>query len=195
MDALKPTQFQKYKSTLKSRQLSVGERVQAQYYSANKTLWKFGKVIKKLGNLHYLICLDGGYTLKRHINQLRATHIEELNSDQISDTNFHQNDSYQPSYLEDIVNLPKSPELPSLSVTTSAPQLLSPHSSPIPHSSPLMQDQDTTPLQSPYSSPFATPTNTFPTTPPQVQVPIVPPSAPQRKSLRIRRVPERLQYK
>jgi len=60
----------------KARQLSMGTRVQARYYANNKMQWKFGTIIKKMGQLHYLIKLDDGYQFKRHIDQLRATDIK-----------------------------------------------------------------------------------------------------------------------
>lgn len=37
------------------RQLSEGDRVQARYYSTNKSSWKIGTIIKKLGKLHYIV--------------------------------------------------------------------------------------------------------------------------------------------
>ena len=33
---------------------------------------KFGTVVERLGQVHYLIELDDGYVIKRHFNQLRA---------------------------------------------------------------------------------------------------------------------------
>ncbi|KAJ8898451.1 hypothetical protein PR048_003811 [Dryococelus australis] len=42
-------------------QFSEGERISARYYLNNKAHWKCGKVLKKLGNLHYLVELDNGF--------------------------------------------------------------------------------------------------------------------------------------
>ncbi|XP_018401810.1 PREDICTED: uncharacterized protein K02A2.6-like [Cyphomyrmex costatus] len=55
-------------------QLSVGDRVQSRAYSGTQR-WKLGVVTKKLGRLHYLIHLDEGYLIKRHINQLRQSEV------------------------------------------------------------------------------------------------------------------------
>jgi len=78
LDALKPfkytTNYQKIPGT---RSLTVGERVQARYYSNLKPTWKFGTVIEKYGQLHYLIKLDNGYIFKRHIDQLRNTEVKK----------------------------------------------------------------------------------------------------------------------
>lgn len=77
LDALKPTNLKKSTGPCTSaRQLSVGERVQARYYTSNKPLWKLGVVVKKLGHLHYTIKLDNGYIFKRHIDQLRSTSVQ-----------------------------------------------------------------------------------------------------------------------
>ena len=49
LDALKPIKFQStHTSIQKTRQLSVGERVQVRYYTANKQQWKPGTIIKNL---------------------------------------------------------------------------------------------------------------------------------------------------
>lgn len=50
--------------------------MQARWWSRGKAEWQFGVIIKKLGRLHYEIRLDSGYTLKKHINQLRSTHVK-----------------------------------------------------------------------------------------------------------------------
>ncbi|XP_037820927.1 uncharacterized protein LOC119609947 [Lucilia sericata] len=36
-----------------------------------------GNVIRKFGNLHYLVKLDDGYMLKRHIDQLKITNVQK----------------------------------------------------------------------------------------------------------------------
>lgn len=55
------------------RKLQLGERVQVRFFENNKNIWKFGEVLKVFGNRHYLIKLDNGRIIKRHINQLRYT--------------------------------------------------------------------------------------------------------------------------
>ncbi|KAI5726273.1 hypothetical protein M8J77_026262 [Diaphorina citri] len=55
------------------RSLQEGERVQVRLFLHNKYTWEFGTVTKCLGTRHYLVMLDTGRTIKRHINQLRPT--------------------------------------------------------------------------------------------------------------------------
>ncbi|XP_017303011.1 uncharacterized protein K02A2.6-like [Diaphorina citri] len=74
MDAIFP--YQPRHSKLESkpvRSLQVGERVQVRILSQ----WQFGEVKKKLGNRHYLVTLDSGRTIKRHINQLHSTMVKK----------------------------------------------------------------------------------------------------------------------
>lgn len=76
-DVLKPVKLRKSTYPIHiARQLSVGKRVQAHYYANNKNQWKLGTVIKKLGQLHYLVKLDERYTFKCHINQLRPSEAQ-----------------------------------------------------------------------------------------------------------------------
>ncbi|XP_018376031.1 PREDICTED: uncharacterized protein LOC108769509 [Trachymyrmex cornetzi] len=65
------------------RQLSVGDRVQSRAYSGTQR-WKLGVITKKLGRLHYLIHLDEGYLIKRHINQLRPSEAPKEKSERKS---------------------------------------------------------------------------------------------------------------
>lgn len=60
-----------------SRNLKEKERVQVRFFKNNKNVWEFGEVLKKIGKLHYLIQLDSGRTIKRHINQLYLTLINK----------------------------------------------------------------------------------------------------------------------
>ncbi|KAB0803818.1 hypothetical protein PPYR_00788 [Photinus pyralis] len=53
-----------------SRVLDVGVRVAARNYNGDK--WIFGRVGNVLGKLHYLIRLDNGKFIKRHIDQVRV---------------------------------------------------------------------------------------------------------------------------
>lgn len=77
LDAIKPTvKFQSTKPIPGVRQLSVGERVQVLHTKNNKTVWKTGTILQKFGQLHYLVKLDDGYMLKRHIDQLKATRVQ-----------------------------------------------------------------------------------------------------------------------
>lgn len=53
------------------RSVKVHDRVSARNYTARGENWKFGRVERKLGKLHYLIRMDDGSVWKRHIDQLR----------------------------------------------------------------------------------------------------------------------------
>ena len=51
------------------RKFIVKDRVAVRDYS-QKGKWKFGTIIKRLGELHYLVELDTGLVWRRHVNQL-----------------------------------------------------------------------------------------------------------------------------
>lgn len=56
LDALRPTKINMSTITITSaRRLSVGDSVQARYYTANTPLWKLGVIEKKFGQLHYMV--------------------------------------------------------------------------------------------------------------------------------------------
>lgn len=79
LDAIKPKAPQhmsQENQAAKPRVLSfsVGERVQVRVYQQPQK-WKFGKVKKRLGNVLYIVELDDGYVLKRHLNQLRRSEV------------------------------------------------------------------------------------------------------------------------
>ena len=59
-----------------TRKIQVGERVRTKFFLNNKLVWKLGVVIRKLGHLHYIIKLDEGREVKRHINQLQKSQIQ-----------------------------------------------------------------------------------------------------------------------
>lgn len=68
---------------LDTKQLSVGDRVQSRGYGGVQR-WKLGTITEKLGQLHYMVHLDEGYHIKRHINQLRPSKIPKGNSEEKS---------------------------------------------------------------------------------------------------------------
>lgn len=115
LDALKPVQLQvSTPSKQTTRQLSVGERVQARYYANNKNQWKLGTIIRKFGQLHYLIKLNDGYTFKRHIDQLRSSDVQPKDSVSIapesSEEPDHNSNNKEPD-LGDLTRIPvKQPE-------------------------------------------------------------------------------------
>lgn len=68
------------------RTLRVGDRVLSRnYVGPNK--WKTGIIIEKLGHLIYNVKLDNGYTIKRHINQLKRCNIIQIEEEIHNDTN------------------------------------------------------------------------------------------------------------
>ncbi|XP_054276486.1 uncharacterized protein K02A2.6-like [Macrosteles quadrilineatus] len=76
LDAIFPYQHPKsnIQPVLKPvRSIQEGERVQIQMYTNNRQVWQFGVIKKKLGKRHYIVTLDSGRNIKRHINQLRPT--------------------------------------------------------------------------------------------------------------------------
>ncbi|XP_046142815.1 uncharacterized protein K02A2.6-like [Osmia bicornis bicornis] len=52
------------------RNFKEGERVSCRNYQCGDK-WIFGRILKRIGTLHYTIKLDDGRTWKRHINQMR----------------------------------------------------------------------------------------------------------------------------
>lgn len=66
------------------RTFTEGQRILCRNY-VGKEKWKMGNVTKRLGKLHYLVKLDNGYTLKRHVDQLRTSSI--LREEEKNDTN------------------------------------------------------------------------------------------------------------
>lgn len=81
LDLLRPTEpRQRVTFDLpESRVFRIGDRVLSRNYS-RAGLWKLGKIIKCLGNRHYIVQLDTGYTLKRHADQLRTSEVEATES-------------------------------------------------------------------------------------------------------------------
>lgn len=81
LDFLKSTDQEK--SDINSNKIVISlqlrQRVACRHY-VGKQKWRFGRIIKKLGKLHYLIHLDDGRNWKRHINQIRK--IREPNDEQ-----------------------------------------------------------------------------------------------------------------
>ncbi|GJQ72499.1 hypothetical protein Trydic_g3570 [Trypoxylus dichotomus] len=54
----------------KIREFQVGERVHCRNYGQT-VKWRFGKVLKRTGKLHYGVILDDGRIWSRHTNQIR----------------------------------------------------------------------------------------------------------------------------
>lgn len=86
--------------TKPARAFQVGERIQTRLLHNNKYTWKFGKIVKKYGQRHYLVVLDDSRrTLKRHIDQLRGTQVQPKS------VTFEPTQSF---------NIPRAPDCPAL---------------------------------------------------------------------------------
>lgn len=68
--AIRPSSTKSSKVTTARRNFEVGERIVLA--GDNR---KFGTVIRRVGSLHYIIRLDGGYERKAHVNQLLHTDV------------------------------------------------------------------------------------------------------------------------
>lgn len=73
LDLIKPNGDCIVKETIKDnnvRKFNLGIRVAVRDY-VTKYKWMYGKIIEKLGTMHYLIRLDDNRVWKRHVNQIR----------------------------------------------------------------------------------------------------------------------------
>ncbi|KAF6208095.1 hypothetical protein GE061_016545 [Apolygus lucorum] len=61
----------------RTRSLQEGERIRTNFFSNNSTIWKFGVITKKLGQLHYIVELDNGRRVKRHIDQIQRSQVPD----------------------------------------------------------------------------------------------------------------------
>nr|XP_012227688.1 PREDICTED: uncharacterized protein LOC105675264 [Linepithema humile] len=56
---------------INTKEFAIGKRIACRNYTGSKK-WKFGRIIERIGKLHYKIRLDDDRTWKRHANQLRG---------------------------------------------------------------------------------------------------------------------------
>ena len=124
LDALKiPKNEKSTPSKSLGRQLSINDRVQARFFQNNKSIWKFGTITKKLGKLHYIITLDEGRSIKRHINQLLKSEVPKkrvtfAEVDEPVPGSSHQGAYEEYELLPQEVS-PPVPVAPDIQVTTS----------------------------------------------------------------------------
>lgn len=78
LDLIKPIQHQKEKQQFPNfkKSFRLGNRVQSRNYT-HGIKWKYGTIVEKLGNVHYLVELDDGYIIKRHFNQLLLCEVSK----------------------------------------------------------------------------------------------------------------------
>ena len=186
LDAMRPYHEEKSKQILQphTRTLKVGQRVQSKFMINNKPIWKLGRIKRKIGKLHYIIQLDEGRTLKRHINQLQKSDViekrvsfDESTIQAKSKTHLRTPDFYplqhkipNPSHrTPDTINLPDPEYL--------IPEIINP-SDPLPSDQPAAPDQQSSPGPVPESQP--TSINISPPVP-ESQSTITHTSPPERK--------------
>lgn len=118
LDLLLTTEEENISSQNKfSRSLSCGERDACRNYSSEEK-WKFGRIVEKLGKLHYKISLDDGRSWTRHINQIRSigentpTDYNSQNENYYWDSNekYVENQNIVPRIAEAQVNAPVFPQ-------------------------------------------------------------------------------------
>lgn len=82
LDCLQPSPSDKNKNPQPQgcRSFLLGQRVKSRNYSSSH-LYRYGTVVEKLGKLHYLIELDDGYIIKRHVDQLAESEVPPPDDD------------------------------------------------------------------------------------------------------------------
>lgn len=70
LDLLFPTVDERYANTEAPISFKEGERVSCRNYIGTDK-WMFGKVVERIGKLHYTVRIDDGRIWKRHVNQMR----------------------------------------------------------------------------------------------------------------------------
>lgn len=82
IDLLKVSQAPEPNEVLKNlRQFTPGDGVQIRDYRGHQK-WKFGSVVSRIGVCHYLVSVNGGSTVKCHVDQLRSTRVPQEQSDE-----------------------------------------------------------------------------------------------------------------
>ncbi|GBL72210.1 hypothetical protein AVEN_115187-1 [Araneus ventricosus] len=84
------------------------KRVRAKFFVNNKPNWKLGVLTQKLGNLHYIVKLDEGREVKRHINQTQKSAIQKeevISNAPTSNSKPSLSEDYNPDYYQ-FINLP-----------------------------------------------------------------------------------------
>ncbi|GBN50916.1 hypothetical protein AVEN_61304-1 [Araneus ventricosus] len=92
----------------RTRIIQVGERVRTKFFVNNKLNWKLGVVTQKLGHLHYIVKLDEGKEVKRHINQMQKSAIQKkeiISNAPTSTSKPSFSEDYNPDYYQ-FINRP-----------------------------------------------------------------------------------------
>ncbi|GBM00372.1 Uncharacterized protein K02A2.6 [Araneus ventricosus] len=98
LDAMFPHYEMKSKQKIKPRTyvIQVGERVRTKFFVNNKLNWKLGVVTQKLGLLPYIVKLDEGREVKRHINQMEGV----ISNAPTSNSKPSFSEDYNPDYYQ-----------------------------------------------------------------------------------------------
>lgn len=163
---------------LVNKKFSRGDQVQVRMYNNDK--WKFGKIMKRTGKLHYEVEVDG-QRHHRHVDQITRTTCESENTKKIPDT-------YQlrPRNLEEYLHTPESSEKDFISTQASPTKRKSilPFSSPEAEKSEQLSPRMDLQVSKPTTAMApSTPTRPLHTTTPRME---------PRRSARIRRPVDRL---
>jgi len=81
LDAMTPKLAVEQKSkteTVKDyREFNIGDKVLIRSYTSSEEKWFEGQVVQKLGKLHYIVKDEDGREMKRHIDQLKLSHLKK----------------------------------------------------------------------------------------------------------------------
>jgi len=81
LDAMTPKLAVEQKSkteTVKDyREFNIGDKVLIRSYTSSEEKWFEGQVVQKLGKLHYMVKDEDGREMKRHIDQLKLSHLKK----------------------------------------------------------------------------------------------------------------------
>ena len=111
------------------RSFQIGDKIIARVYRSNKPSWQPGLVRKKFGKIHYLVELSNGYTLKRHIDQLRDASFLDFKTPEQQQSKPKKQVSFQ-------VQMPTPRDIPDLHVVPSGRQVVIPVAKPASPGSP-----------------------------------------------------------
>ncbi|CAH0380494.1 unnamed protein product [Bemisia tabaci] len=111
------------------RSFQIGDKIIARVYRSNKPSWQPGLVRKKFGKIHYLVELSNGYTLKRHIDQLRDASFLDFKTPEHQQSKPKKQVSFQ-------VQMPTPRDIPDLHVVPSGRQVVIPVAKPASPGSP-----------------------------------------------------------
>ncbi|KAK2579433.1 hypothetical protein KPH14_002645 [Odynerus spinipes] len=122
LDLILPTKPQIHvhvNGNIKTRVFKEGERVQCRNY-VGRNKWCAGKVIRRLGKLHYEIALDDGRIWKRHINQ-----VQKIGNDTSNERDELEFDYTTPDNTQTVQREQEEQNLPT--VQQEVPEILERH--------------------------------------------------------------------